>query len=33
MTLYSVHNAHNMCKYIPCNCENIQGGAVEDGGI
>ena len=32
MTLYSVHNAHNMCKYITGNCEHIQGVTEEDGG-
>jgi hypothetical protein len=31
ITLYSVHNAHNMCKYICGNCESIQGVTVENG--
>lgn len=33
ITLYNVHNAHNICKWIPSNCEHIPGVTVEDGGI
>jgi len=32
VTLYSIHNAHNMYKYINGNCEHIQGVTVEDEG-